>query len=295
MSAVTVVEACGVRKTYGGCAVLDGVDLVVPAGQLRGLVGPNGAGKTTLFRVLLGLVSPDQGSALVLGAPAEPGRPGVAGFVEAPRFYPYLSGRDNLALLARLDGLRDRGAVDRVLDRVGLAPHAGRRLAGWSTGMRQRLGLAAALLRAPRLLVLDEPTSAMDPVAVEETHAILRELAGGGTAVVVSSHALADVASLCSHVTVLAGGTVRYDGTTAGLRAALPPAVHLLRTSDDAAAVRRVRASGGARVEPAPDGLRVVADDLDALVLDLAAAGIAVRRLVEEGDPLTRAFLELTA
>jgi ABC-2 type transport system ATP-binding protein len=293
--AVGVVDVRGVRKRFGAVTALDGVDLRVHPGEIHGLVGPNGAGKSTLLSTLLGLSAPDEGTVTVLDAPARPGRDGVAGFVGTPSFYPYLTGRRNLELLQRLDGAPSAAALDAALDQVGLGGRAATKVAGWSTGMRQRLGLAAALLRRPRLLVLDEPTSGLDPAAVSDVHALLRELAEQGTAVLVSSHDLTGVASMCSHVTVLARGRVRFSGTTEQLRASLSPPVHLLRTSDDDRAERIARLTPGHTVERDRHGLRVVMPHTDVLVLALAREGVAVRHLVEHADPLRRALDELTA
>ncbi|MBC7373269.1 MAG: ABC transporter ATP-binding protein [Frankiales bacterium] len=288
------VEVRGARKSYGQLVALDGVDLQVQPGQLHGLLGQNGAGKTTLLRLLLGLVRPDAGTVQVLGAAAVAARDGVAGFVDAPRAWPYLTGRRNLVLLARLDGAGEGPArVDGVLEQVGLTGAADSKVAGWSTGQRQRLGLAAALLRRPRLLVLDEPTSGLDPVGVQDIHAVLRRLQADGTTVVLSSHNLAEVAALCTDVTVVARGRVRYAGSLAALTTSLPMARHRLRSSDDP----RACAIGGSGVTMDADGLVVLADQpaLDAYVLALGAQGIAVRALATAEDPLTRAFLELTA
>lgn len=288
------LEVQGLRKAYGDVIALDGIDLRVASGQVHGLLGPNGAGKTTLLRVLLGLVRPDAGTATVLGAPAAPARDAVAGFVDAPRWWPYLTGRRTLELLVRLDG-DGSDRIDDVLSVVGLKDRADDKVSGWSTGMRQRLGLAASLLRQPKVLVLDEPTSGLDPAGVADVHGLLRDLAAAGTTVVLSSHDMVEVAALCSEVTVLSRGRVRFTGDMDALRAGLPPAVHLLRTSDDVRAEQIARGAGTFEVVRRDDGLRVQAASLDALVLSLAAEGVAVRTLVEESDPLTRAFLELTA
>jgi ABC-2 type transport system ATP-binding protein len=183
---------------------LDQVDLNVGAGQLRGLLGPNGAGKTTLLRLLFGLVRPDAGEITVSGR--------LSGFVEDPTFYPYLSGRRNLSLLARLDGL-EPDAVEPLLDRVGLTDRAGDRVAGYSTGMRQRLGIAAALLHRPRVLALDEPTSGLDPAGIADTSALLRELAADGVAVLISSHLIGELEELCDSYTILLQGRVIWDGS----------------------------------------------------------------------------------
>src|SRR5262245_1339182 len=170
MSERPALEALGVSKRYGSRDALCGVDLIAHAGRVHGLLGPNGAGKTTLMRVLLGLVRPDAGTVRLLGhhlaSTAGPVPEGVAGLVETPTFSPYLSGRRNLELLGRLDGNHesDAGArIDRALDDVDLESHADDDVSGYSAGMRQRLGIAAALLRSPRLLFLDEPTNALDP------------------------------------------------------------------------------------------------------------------------------------
>src|SRR5262245_44598590 len=182
------VEAIGVSKQFGRRAALRDVDLLVERGAVHALLGPNGAGKTTLMRILLGLVRCDAGTITLLGKSRRshdlpiPDR--VAGFVETPAFYPYLSGRENLDLLARLDGSgASRAAIDAALDTVGLTPRAGDAVRGYSAGMRQRLGLAAACLRAPGLLILDEPTSSLDPATARDVRELIRRMAGEGTAV----------------------------------------------------------------------------------------------------------------
>jgi ABC-2 type transport system ATP-binding protein len=276
------VAVSSLTKRYGGTTALDEVSLDIGRGELHGLVGPNGAGKTTLLRALLGLVRPDAGDVRVTGT--------TAGFVDVPRHYPYLTGRRNLQVLRRLDGEQTHLGVDEALGTVGLSGAADTQVRGWSTGMRQRLGLAAALVRRPDVLVVDEPTSGLDPVGVAEVYAVLTDLASQGTTVVLSSHQLVDVAGLCEVVTLLGRGTVRYHGSVSELRHRHPAAVHLVRTSDDDAAAALLP-----DVVRTPDGLRVTAADTDPFVLALAAQGIAVRQLVEESDPLTRAFLELTA
>ncbi len=286
------VEVRGATKTYGDVPALDGVDLTVQPGAVHGLLGPNGAGKSTLLRLLLGLVRPDRGDVQVLGAPAAPARDGVAGFADTPRSWPHLTGRRTLQLLARLDGGHAAHRVDEVLEQVGLAACARTRTAGWSTGQRQRLGLAGALLRSPRLLVVDEPTSGLDPAGVQDVQDLLRGLAAAGTTVLMSSHDLPEVAALCRDVTVVARGTVRFSGPLTGL-ADDRAAPRRLRTSDDSLALHL---AGGLAVRD-DAGLLVTADlaALDTYVLRLGAAGVAVRVLEPAADPLRAAFSRLTA
>jgi ABC-2 type transport system ATP-binding protein len=297
------LEALGVSKLYGSREVLSRVDLVVRPGQLHGLLGPNGAGKTTLMRVLLGLVRRDAGTVQLLGAGqvSMAGRvpEGVAGFVETPAFYPYLSGRKNLVLLGRLDGGGSRGndRIERVLDQIGLGPQAEAPVASYSAGMRQRLGLAAALLRSPRLLFLDEPTSSLDPRGASDVRAIARRLADEGTAVVWSSHDMAEVENLCGAITVLNGGRVVFSGMVGQLRQIAPSAVHLLRTSNDRAALELASWRPGVNVTSTADrAIQVSAEmeALDAYVIALGRAGIAVRGLERRVRSLESLFLELT-
>lgn len=172
--------ASGLVKRFATTIAIDDVELEVQEGEVRGLLGPNGAGKTTLLRLLFGLVRPDAGSIELLGrsldATDSVALHGVAGFVEDPSFYPYLSGRANLEVLAQYDGRATGSAIDAALERMHLADRSGDRVSGYSTGMRQRLGIAAALMRAPRLLLLDEPTSGLDPAGAREVGTQVGEL-----------------------------------------------------------------------------------------------------------------------
>src|SRR5262245_55777260 len=225
------VEARDVIKRYGSRDVLRGVDLFVRPGQLHGLLGPNGAGNTTLMRVLLGLVGRDGGTVTLLGravgTTSDPLHDGVAGFVETPAFYPYLSGRRNLELLARLDAReprvsRTRLDLDVTLEQVGLAESSHALVACYPAGMRHRLGLAAALIRSPRVLFLDEPTSSLDPAGARDVRELAQTLADDGAAVVWSSHDMAEVDELCADLTVIDRGAVVFAGSADELRERAP-------------------------------------------------------------------------
>jgi ABC-2 type transport system ATP-binding protein len=298
------LEALGISKRYGDRDALCRVDLVAERGRLHGLLGPNGAGKTTLLRILFGLVRQDAGTVRFLG-----GRPsrapsslpdGVAGFVETPAFYPYLTGRRNLALLAHLDdneGSDRAERVGRVLEQVGLAARADVAVRGYSAGMRQRLGLAAALLRRPQVLLLDEPTSSLDPAGARDVRALARHLTAEGTAVVLSSHDMTEVEDLCATLTIIDRGRVVFSGAVNQLRKLAPDPVHALRTSDDCAALDLASRSPGVTVESATErGVEVSAgiESLDAYVIALGHAGIAVRALEHRARSLESLFLQLT-
>jgi ABC-2 type transport system ATP-binding protein len=286
---------------------LDGVDLDVMAGQVHGLVGPNGAGKTTLLGLLLGLAVADAGTLEILGTRL--GRvlavpDGVAGFVDGPGLYPSLTARGNLSALGALRGFGPRGAraVEEALDQVGLTDVADDRVRGFSLGMRQRLGLAAALITRPRLLVLDEPANGLDPAGKHHVHRVIRRLADDGVAIVLSSHRMDDLAVLCSEVTILATGRVVFAGPVDKLAAESGDLDYRIVTSDPATA--RAVAAG-------TPGLKVVVGDgpqrhsdalvvrgavpaIDDLVVRLVGAGVAVRELSPVVAPLEAAFLALS-
>src|SRR3954471_14222542 len=298
MDAGIAVRARGITKCFGEVVALDGVDLDVAQGQIHGLVGPNGAGKTTLLGLLLGLAVADGGRLEILGTPvgrALTAPDGVAGFVDGPGLYPQLTARQNLAALAKLRG---RGAsIDDVLDQVGLTDVADDRVRGFSLGMRQRLGLAAALLTNPRLLVLDEPANGLDPAGKKHVHGVLERLAAGGTTGVLFSHRMDDLEALFSEVTILFTGRVVFTGPLGKLSAENGELDYRLRTSDPAAARPLVAGAPGIRLaEGDADAfvVRALVPALDELVLRLAKEGIAVRELAPVVSPLEAAFLALT-
>ncbi len=312
MQVSNAVRARGLTKCFGDVVALDGVDLDVPAGQVHGLVGPNGAGKTTLLGLLLGLASADRGRLEILGTPV--GRSlavadRVAGFVDGPGLYPTLTARQNLTALASLRGgpgarATRAAVVDDALEQVGLTGVAADRVGGFSLGMRQRLGLAAALLTRPRLLVLDEPANGLDPAGKHRVHDVLDGLAAGGATVILSSHRMDDLAALCPEVTLLAGGRVVFSGPVEKLAAECGDLDHRLVVSDPAAAREVAAGLAGLRVLTASEAghqagsaalvVRARAPCVEELVVRLVRAGVAVRELAPRISPLESAFLALT-
>ena len=296
------MRATGIVKRFETTLALDGVGLVVKEGEVRGLLGPNGAGKTTLLRVLFGLVRPDAGAVELfdhpLGAPESIALQGVAGFVEDPSFYPYLPGRANLELLAELDrGPATSQRIDEVLARVGLAGRGRDRVGGYSTGMKQRLGIAASLLRSPRLLLLDEPTAGLDPAGVREMGSLVRELAADGVAILISSHQIVEVENVCDSFTILRHGNVVWDGTASRLRSEAAASAYRLTTSDDDRAFQLAEHQHGVgAVASDRGGLELAVEEgcLDEYVLALGAAGVAVRRLELLASPAESMFFALT-
>ncbi len=223
------VTSSGLTKRFrGGQLAVDGIDLAVPAGSVYGFLGPNGSGKTTTIRMLLGLIEPTAGTHDVLGQPMPDGLtdalPLVGSLVEGPAFYPHLTGRANLARLDAADRTASRATarhrIERALDRVGLLAAADKRYKAYSLGMKQRLGIATSLLRPRQLVILDEPTNGLDPQGTREVRALIREIAADGTTVFVSSHLLAEVEQVCTHVGVMRAGKLVYQGPLAKLRGA---------------------------------------------------------------------------
>jgi ABC-2 type transport system ATP-binding protein len=241
------LEVRGLVKHYGALTAVAGVDVTIDVGDVYGYLGPNGAGKTTSLRMMLGLIRPSAGTVRLFGRdPWESVRAleRVAGFVEAPTFYPYLSGRRNLELLAAFDGDGAAGRIEEALATVELSDRAHDKVGGYSHGMRQRLGIAAALLRDPRLLLLDEPTTGLDPAGMRDMRVLIRRLAEQGITIALSSHLLAEVEALCNRVAIIQAGKIVYEGEISALKRGAG-ASYTLQTTDDQRALDVCRAQPG--------------------------------------------------
>jgi ABC-2 type transport system ATP-binding protein len=294
------VATRGLVKRYSELVAVDHVELTVERGDVFGYLGPNGAGKTTSLRMMLGLIRPTEGSVQLFGRdPLRDGAKalaGVAGFVEGPAFYPYLSGRRNLRLLADYDDGDSRSRIEDVLELVELRDRAKDRVGGYSHGMRQRLGIAAALLRQPRLLLLDEPTTGLDPAGMRDMRDLVRRLAGEGITVLLSSHLLGEVEELCNRVAIIQKGRVVYQGALHELLAGAASG-YRLRTPEPARARAVCLAQAGVEQVTSVDGeVRFQADEesVGALSIALGQARIAVTALVPETASLEELFLDLT-
>jgi ABC-2 type transport system ATP-binding protein len=294
------VELRGLVKRYGDIVAVDGVDLTVQPGDVYGYLGPNGAGKTTALRMMLGLIRPTAGSVRLFGR--EPlasvrALEGVAGFVEEPRFYPYLSAQKNLELLAAFDGAGAAGRIGEVLDVVELADRARDRVGGYSHGMRQRLGIAAALLRKPRLLLLDEPTTGLDPGGMRDIRMLIRRLALEGITVLLSSHQLAEVEEVCNRVAIIRSGRIVFEGALDDLRQTAAT-TYRLRTTDAMRARVICEAQRGVRNVSADDvgGISFVADEdtVAELSVAMADAGVGITALIPTRPSLEDLFFRFT-
>jgi ABC-2 type transport system ATP-binding protein len=293
------VEARGLVKRYGELVAVDGVDLTVERGDVFGYLGPNGAGKTTSLRMLLGLIRPTEGTARLFGRdPIVDGAralDGVAGFVEGPRFYPYMSGRKNLRLLADLDGGANAARIDGVLDVVELRDRAKDRVGGYSHGMRQRLGIAASLLREPKLLLLDEPTTGLDPAGMRDMRELVKRLASEGITILLSSHILAEVEELCNRVAIIRSGKIIYEGLLQELLHSAA-GTYRLTTTDVARARALLLARGFEGIQVVGGELRFQADvaAVEAASIALGNAGIGISALVPHTATLEELFLGMT-
>jgi ABC-2 type transport system ATP-binding protein len=293
------VVARGLVKRYGELMAVDHVDLTVERGDVFGYLGPNGAGKTTSLRMLLGLIRPTAGSIGLFGRDTlDQGAralDGVAGFVEAPRFYPYLTGRRNLQMLADYDEPRTRCRIEEVLELVELRDRGNDRVGGYSHGMKQRLGIAASLLRAPRLLLLDEPTTGLDPAGMRDMRELVRRLSGEGITVLLSSHLLAEVEELCNRVAIIRRGHIVYEGTLVELKERAGRTWRLHTT--DLERARTIALAGGATELSVAGGelhFTAAEDVVAAVTIALGQARVGITGLRAEAATLEDMFLELT-
>ncbi|OIV39051.1 multidrug ABC transporter ATP-binding protein [Mangrovactinospora gilvigrisea] len=319
MNRAPVIRTRGLSKRYGGRGsgqlAVDGLDLSVPAGSVFGFLGPNGSGKTTTIRMLLGLITPSAGRVELLGGdmPSALGTvlPRVGALIEGPALYGFLSGRDNLARFDAADPTADPRTrstrIGTALERVGLSHAAAKKARAYSLGMKQRLGIAAALLQPRDLLVLDEPTNGLDPQGMREIRSLVRELAGDGSTVFLSSHLLDEVEQVCTHAAVMSRGRLLTQGTVAELASGTRGRVVLRVPREDEEAAVRVLTKHRLTAEPPfaeEDGgavLRLEADaaaldgaDPSAVVADLVHAGVRVRAFGVERGSLEDAFVALT-
>jgi ABC-2 type transport system ATP-binding protein len=288
----------GVEKRFGRSVVaVDELNLNVGVGQTFGLLGPNGAGKTTTLRILLGLMAPTSGLVRVLGRPAgDPSALRQVGAMGEAGFYPFMSGRDNLRVAARRCGLANR-RVDEVLQVAGLTARASDRFAGYSLGMRQRLGMALALLKDPELLILDEPSNGLDPIGQSDMQELIRRLGAEGRTILLSSHDMREVEELCGRVAVIGGGRLLFEGTPEELRGQMSLWVRA-EPADQAAAVA-AGLSGVDEAERSGEMLRLALREparagVAAVNRGLVDAGLEVSELRSDRRPLRDVFLELT-
>ncbi len=297
------VSARGLVKVYGELVAVDHVDLTVEKGDVFGYLGPNGAGKTTSLRMLLGLIRPTEGSIRLFGRdPHVVGAKaldGVAGFVEGPTFYPYLTARRNLRLLAAYDdGDRraKRSRIEELLELVELSDRADDKVGGYSHGMRQRLGIAAALLRDPKLLLLDEPTTGLDPAGMRDMRDLVRRLASEGITVLLSSHLLGEVEELCNRVAIIRKGRIVYEGQLQDLLATASTGYRLRSPEPDRARALLLNQPGLREVVSVDGAVRFQADEdaVAALSIALGQARIGITALVPETASLEELFLGMT-
>jgi ABC-2 type transport system ATP-binding protein len=312
------IETSGLVKRFGSVTAVAGLDLTVRQGDVFGFLGPNGAGKTTTIRMFVALLRPSAGEIRLFGETVRPGARAlsrVGSLVERPAFYPYLSAIDNLLLLSAARGVSSseaRPAIAAALERTGLTAVGRRNVGGFSTGMRQRLGLSFALLHRPALVILDEPTNGLDPSGVVEVRSIISGLAREGTTVFLSSHVLTEVEQLCDRVAVLSRGHIVAEGRTGDLLGGRERLLIRFDTEDEAGAARRVLLAAGLGVERLPDGtsgptapsasparpagwlVDARASDGSRIARTLGEAGIYPAELSVDRPSLEDVFLELT-
>jgi ABC-type multidrug transport system ATPase subunit len=282
-----VVTTEALTKRYGERVAVDRVSMTVRRGEVYGFLGPNGAGKTTTLRMMLGLVRPTAGTASIA-------TDRVGALIEGPGFHPYLSGRDNLRTLARFRGF-DEAEVERVLERVDLAGRATDRYKGYSLGMKQRLGVAAALMGDPELIVLDEPTNGLDPAGMADMRALVVDLARGGQTVLLSSHLLAEVQEICDRVGVINNGRLLRESTVAEMRGGSSLRLRATPEPEALAVAMRLAGDDGVRRTSAGLALDLPTDAAPHLVRELVTAGVDVLEVTPTERSLEEVFFEMTS
>ena len=290
-----VVETHGLTKRYGDRLAVDAVDMRVRRGEVYGFLGPNGAGKTTTLRMMLGLIRPTAGTATVLGRPA--GRPDVTArvgaLVEGPGFYPYLSGLDNLRVMARYRGLPESAAIG-ALARVDLADRGDDRFKSYSLGMKQRLGVASALMGEPALIVLDEPTNGLDPAGMADMRSLIVDLARGGQTVLLSSHLLDEVQEICDRVGVINKGRLLRESTVADLRGGASLVVRGHPVEDTLAVAMEIAGEDAVQLDGNDVLLDVTPERAPDLTRALVARGVDVHQIGSAERTLESVFFEMT-
>jgi ABC-2 type transport system ATP-binding protein len=281
-------------KRYGSVVAVQDLDLTVRAGEVYGFVGPNGAGKTTTLRMLLGLIRPTAGKVLVNGLPPGAGLAGVGALIEGPAFYPYLSGRDNLRVFARYGGTA-AARVDLVLDLVDLAGRGGDTYATYSLGMKQRLGVAAALLKDPRLLILDEPTNGLDPAGMADMRTLIRRLGAAGCTVLLSSHLLGEVEQICDRVGIVSHGRLVTESTVADLRGMAGLRVVASPLDEAAQLARALVGAASVSVDGPALDISVAPDRAAEINAKLVTAGFAVSEIRLRERDLEQVFFQMTS
>jgi len=292
MNAVIAVER--LTKTFGNVRALDGLSLEIPQGGVYGILGPNGAGKSTLFRILLGLIEPSEGRAEVLGFPVRTPETlrRMGSMIETPRYPPYMTARESLQWLALAHGMGQTAAIDPWLERVGLTEAADRKVRGFSVGMLQRLGVAAALMTGPEVVILDEPTSGMDPNGIQDMRALIRSLADDdGVTVVIASHQLLEVQKICDRVAIFNRGKLAAEGLVSDLTAETE---YLRLAASPLQRVAEIVGESGTIVGDAIN-INIRRQDTPALIAHLVSQDIAVMEARWIGADLEAVFMSQTA
>ena len=292
----SILQTFSLSKRFGDVQAVDGIDLEAVRGEVFGFLGPNGAGKTTTIGMILGLIRPTNGRIQLFGQPMSAANPAplrqVGTLMSSPTLYPYLSGRDNLKLLARLYPEVGNGRIETVLDQVGMSDAAKRKVKGYSTGMKQRLGLASAILHQPQLLILDEPTNGLDPAGMREIRYLLRQLAADGLTVFLSSHLLHEVQQICDRVAILHNGKIVTQGRVQDL---LNSQNSVRVTVDDVpAALEVLNSLVGVEVMGNGRYLNISGSDTQTIVAHLTENGIIPTGIQENENKLEDLFLSLT-